>query len=81
MELKRELTPEEMNKVSGGTGEEQGTGIDDGKQQEHGISMDEQQVFGKKHPVYCRQCKQLLGYSESAGTTGFECLICQITSY
>ena len=86
MEEKRGLSMDEMEKVSGGTGE--AYGIDtDGKNEKTAIPDENQfhqtQPFGfpKNHPVYCSKCRRLLGYSAAAGTTTFKCDDCNINNY
>ena len=86
MEQKRNLSVDEMEKVSGGTGEPIGIDID-GKDEKKGVP-DENQFqtqpyfgLGEQHPVFCKNCNRLLGYSAAAGTTTFWCRDCNTYNY
>lgn len=86
MEQKRELSVDEMGKVTGGIGEGYGIEVDTNKEK---IGIPEENQFqtqpffglGKNHPVYCKNCKRLLGYSKAAGTTTFRCDDCNTNNY
>ena len=84
MDQKRELSPEETGKVSGGNAVPFET--DTLNKQ---IAIPEETVihrtdlFGgqNNHPVYCRNCGRLLGYSAAAGTQSFSCDNCHTMNY
>ena len=83
MEQKRRLSSEETAGVSGGTGEAHGTDAGRNETAQENQGTVEINMFGlqKNHPVYCKNCSRLLGYSSSYGTESFVCSTCNVTSY
>ena len=90
MEHKRDLSLDEMGKISGGATEAYGIDTDRSNDKK-GIPIDNTEVdkfktdpfFGssEQFPVYCRNCKRLLGYTKMRGTTTFTCQACHTNNY
>ena len=89
MEQKRELSMDEMGQVSGGIGEAYGIETDHRKEKP-GIQIAASEEIEphaqpagspNQFPVYCRNCKRLLGYTDMPGTKTFRCSDCKTFNY